>query len=87
MTDSLVTDICLQLTEMVSIHEIAKLEHVTDEAVTSVFNIISIDRPSSLPKALCVDEFKGETGIWNLGREHWDINKFHCNITDGSAVS
>ena len=85
MTNSLVTDICLQLTEMVSIHEIAKLEHVTDETVTSVFNIISIDRPSSLPKSLCVDEFKGETGTWNPEREHWDINKFHCNITDGSA--
>lgn len=85
MTNSLVTDICLQLTEMVSIHEIAKLEHVTDETVTSVFNIISIDRPSSLPKSLCVDEFNGETGTWNPECEHWDINKFHCNITDGSA--
>lgn len=85
MTTALVTDICLQFTEMVSVHEIAKLEHVTDNAVTSVFDTISIDRPATLPKSLCVDEFKGETGIWNPEREHWDINKFHCNITDGSA--
>lgn len=85
MTNTLVVDVCLQLTEMVSIQEIAKKERIPDDAVLSVFDIISIDPPESLPRVLCVDEFKGDTGTYDSQAKRWDTNKFQCNITDGTA--
>ncbi|MCD7813134.1 MAG: transposase family protein [Lachnospiraceae bacterium] len=62
MTNALLVDICLQLTDLVSIRDIAKRELVTPAVVGDVFSLITIDRPGELPHVLCVDEFKGALG-------------------------
>ncbi|MCD8362167.1 MAG: ISL3 family transposase [Lachnospiraceae bacterium] len=85
MTNALLTDICLQLTDMVSIRDIARREHITPAIVNDVLNMISIGRPESLPEVLCVDEFKGNAGVWNPETGRWDKHKFLCNLTDGNS--
>lgn len=85
MTNTLVVDICLQLTDMVSIQSIAKKELIPDDVVLSVFDIITIAPPKSLPQVMCVDEFKGDTGVYDPKTKRWVTNKFQCNITDGKA--
>ncbi|MCD7804809.1 MAG: ISL3 family transposase [Oscillospiraceae bacterium] len=85
MTNALLADICLQLTEMVSIRDIAKKELVTPDVVGDVFNLISIDHPDELPSVLCADEFKGDAGDWNPNTGRWNTHKFLCNLTDGSS--
>jgi len=85
MTNTLVVDICLQLTEMLSVQEIARKELVPDDVVFSVFDIISFRPPEALPHVMCVDEFKGDTGVRDPETKRWITNKFQCNISDGSA--
>jgi len=85
MTNTLIADICLQLTGMVSVQEIAKKELVPDDVVFSVFDIITVRPPETLPHVLCMDEFKGDTGVRDPETKRWVTNKFQCNITDGTA--
>jgi transposase len=58
---------------------------VTDSIVVSVLDTIALERPSKLPETLCIDEFKGSSGEWNPEKSRWDVNKYHCNISDGDA--
>lgn len=83
MTKVLHLDIYLKLTEMKSIRAIAEEEMVTEEVVRGVLDLIVFDRPGRLPVVLCVDEFKGDSGMWNRERGRWNVIKFQCNLTDG----
>lgn len=85
MTNSLMAEICLQLTEMISIRDIARKELITPAVVGDVFSSIQINRPSELPSVLCVDEFKGNAGVWNPETGRWNTQKFLCNLTDGGS--
>ena len=83
MTKELLVDICLKFTEMKTMRQIAADEMVTEDVVSDVLSIISIDRPEHLPHILCVDEFKGNSGSYTPGRQKRDTRKFLTNITDG----
>jgi transposase len=70
---------------MLSVAMIARNNYVTPSVVTSVLDSISWEHPSQLPETLCVDEFKGSSGVWDSEKSRWDITKYHCNISDGEA--
>jgi len=85
MTDLLYITLCCDLTQMHSITTIAQNKRVTPSVVTSVLDTILLQRPSTLPVTLCVDEFRGSSGEWDAEKRRWDVNKYHCNIADGDA--
>lgn len=85
VTRMLYLDICLDLTKMLSLSEIASRNGVTEEIVSSVLSMIRFSRPSRLPEILCMDEFKGDTGIYNPLKHRWDKEKFHASVIDGSS--
>ena len=85
ITNPLWYTICLDLTQMLSVTTIARNNYVTPSVVSSVLDTIEWERPLQLPETLCVDEFKGASGEWNAEKGRWDVNKFHCNISDGGA--
>jgi len=85
MTDALYFTICLDLTQMLSVTAIARNNRVTASVVASVLNTIVWEHPTMLPETLCIDEFKGSSGEWDPVRSRWDVNKYHCNISDGDG--
>lgn len=85
MTHALWLTLCLDLTRMLSVATIAHHRCVTPSVVISVLDTIVCERPQALPETLCIDEFKGSSGEWNPERSRWDINKFHCNLSDGDT--
>ncbi|SHJ71358.1 ISL3 family transposase [Tepidibacter formicigenes] len=72
MTNRLVHYICQELTKLISITEIAKSANVSTSTVMRVFNIINYTKPT-LPKVLCIDEFKGNA----------ETGKYQCILVDG----
>lgn len=85
ITNELMLTICLDLTQMLSITAIARINRVTPAIVSSVLDSISWQHPSHLPETLCIDEFKGSSGTWQPSLKRWDVNYYHCNIADGDA--
>ena len=85
ITQALYLSICLDLTEMLSVSAIAAKNCVTPEIVSAVMELIEFRQPERLPEILCVDEFKGESGIWNPSKRRWDTNKYHVSLVDGSS--
>ena len=43
--------------------------------------------PSRLPETICIDEFKGNSGVWSPKSRRWYRNKYHCGISDGGSHS
>lgn len=41
--------------------------------------------PRKLPETICIDEFKGNTGIWSSRDHRWYLTKYHCGISNGDA--
>lgn len=87
MTTDLYLSIWVDLTDMHSKKDIALNNCVTVSIVESVINELSFDRPTTLPQTLCIDEFKGSSGIWNPYRRKWEKDRFHCNISNGDNGS
>jgi transposase len=85
MTYQLYLDICQGLTTTHSLCSIARQNCVTEAIVQSVIDSVDFDRPQSLPKTLCIDEFKGSSGTYDSKQKRWIVDKFHCNISDGDA--
>lgn len=77
MTNSLIKHICHELRKQVSFSTVANDCNVTIPTAIRYFNHIQYQRPSSLPKALCIDEFRGNTGN----------QKFQCILVDGKRKS
>ena len=63
MTNRLVHFICQELSKVTSMTSVAQTTNVSISTVTRIFNYINYSIPT-LPKVLCIDEFKGnaETG-------------------------
>jgi transposase len=85
MTWVLYDAILKDLMESISITEIARRNCVTDSIVRSVLDSIKFGLPKKLPETLCIDEFKGNSGLWSSQRKKWYTSKFHCNISDGDS--
>ena len=85
MTNALFYLICVDLTRMLSLRAIAYDNGVSEAIVTKVLQNIEYGRPVVLPETLCIDEFKGTSGEWNQKTTKWDVNKYHCNISDGDS--
>ncbi len=85
MTFALWLSICLDLTQMLSIATIARNHRVTSSVVASVLNTIVCERPDILPETLGIDEFKGNSGEWDSSQSRWNVEKMHCNISDGDG--
>ena len=87
MTQALYDSILLDLIQPLAFSEIARRNHVTQSTVQSVFQSIQFGRPSRLPETICIDEFKGNSGVWNSKSHRWYRNKYHCGISDGDSHS
>jgi transposase len=60
MTNRLAFFICQELTKLTSLTSVAKVANVSVSTVIRIFNHINYGTPT-LPKVLCIDEFKGNT--------------------------
>lgn len=87
ITQLLYIDICVSLTKMMSLSMISQLHGVPESIISSVLELISYDIPDQLPDVLAIDEFKGDSGIWDNSRKRWNRGKFHTNIVDGQRRS
>ena len=85
MTQTLFDSILLDLIEPIAFSEIARRNCVSTDTVQSVFETIHFGLPRRLSKTLCIDEFKGNSGIWSARHHRWYRNKYHCNISDGDS--
>ena len=85
ITQALYDSILLDLIQPVAFSEIARRNGVSTNLVQSVFETIHFGLPSKLPETLCIDEFKGNSGIWSPGRRKWYRSKYHCSISDGDS--
>ena len=68
-----------------SVHDVAESTFTTSDIVLSVMRELVQDIQPKLPQTICIDEFKGSSGIWNPSRKRYDINKYHCNISDSDS--
>ena len=78
MTQALYDSILLDLIQPLSFSEIARRNHVPQSAVQSVFQFIHFGLPAKLPETICIDEFKGNSGVWSPKSHRWYRNKYHC---------
>ncbi|KXZ39829.1 transposase IS204/IS1001/IS1096/IS1165 family protein [Alkalithermobacter thermoalcaliphilus JW-YL-7 = DSM 7308] len=72
MTKRLVYYICNELTKVTSMTSIAKSANVSVSTVTRIFNYVNYSIPT-LPKVLCIDEFKGNA----------ETGRYQCILVDG----
>lgn len=71
------------LTQPLSIRMIARQKCVSEKTVSNVLHHIQLPGLTDLPKTLCIDEFRANSGEWNAHRHKWLKNRYHCNISDG----
>ncbi len=72
MTNRLVHYICQELTKITSMTSVANSANVSVSTVARIFNYINYSVPT-LPKVLCIDEFKGNA----------ETGKYQCILVDG----
>ncbi len=85
LSSELYISICSALQSVSSIRQISEDLRIPEKTVSSVMNSVYFGRPSHLPQTLCIDEFKGDTGVWDPEHSRFVTSKFHCNISDGDA--
>lgn len=83
ITNALYLCIVSDLSEIMSIPAIARKNQVTNNVVRDVLDAIDPPAFHVLPETLCVDEFKGDSGVYNEDRKKWDTEKYHCCVADG----
>ena len=83
MTNALFYQICFDLTRLLSITAIAYDNRVSHSIVSTVLENIEYGLPVMLPETLCIDEFTGTSGEWDPKTTKWNVNKYHCNISNG----
>ena len=67
-----------------SLRDIALDNCLTEAQVLSVLCAVDFPKPALLPHTLCIDEFKGSSGVYDKDSGRWNVNRFHCNLSDGS---
>lgn len=72
MTNRLAFFICQELSKLTSMTSVANTANVSISTVMRVFNCINYGTPT-LPKVLCIDEFKGNA----------ETGKYQCILVDG----
>ena len=72
MTNRLAFHICRQLTQLISMSQVAVNCNVSISTVMRIFNYINYPK-QSIPKVFCIDEFKGNA----------ETGKYQCIIVDG----
>ena len=77
-------NVCSGLMTTRSLRDIAIDNCLTEPQVLSVLCSIDFPKPRFLPQTLCIDEFKGSSGVYDPEKKRWDISRFHCNLSDGS---
>lgn len=82
MSKDLYFAIIRDLTEVVSFRMIMRKECISESTIRSVFDSIEILHPSRLPKTLCIDEFKADTGYWIKRSGKWAKDSYNVNVTD-----
>lgn len=87
MTQALYDSILLDLIQPLAFSEVARRNHVPQSTVQSVFQTIHFGRPAKLPETICIDEFKGNSGVWSSKHHRWYRNKYHCTLSDGDSHS
>ncbi|MDD3002068.1 MAG: ISL3 family transposase, partial [Candidatus Riflebacteria bacterium] len=72
MTNRLVHFVCRQLEDVLSLKKIAKLSNLSASTIARIVDILNYSTPS-MPKVVCIDEFKGNA----------ETGKFQCILVDG----
>lgn len=72
MTNRLAFFVCQELTKLTSLTSVAKSANVSVSTVIRIFNHINYGTPT-LPKVLCIDEFKSNA----------ETGKYQCILVDG----
>lgn len=62
ISKQVVLDILNELKEMISFKYIAKQHSLSGPTIARIFNLISYSPPKSMPRVVCIDEFKGNAG-------------------------
>jgi len=57
--------------KMQSLRAVAEENSVSESIVYSILNLISFYTISKLPETIAIDEFKGDSDIWNSDRQRW----------------
>ena len=83
MTQQLYFSIVFDLMTDKSIHQIALDNGVTDSITSTLLENLPVSSPRRLPETLCIDEFKGDSGVWNSEKHKYDRDKFQTIIVDG----
>ena len=71
----------LLITTTLNLTDIARRTNSTPSIVLNVMKRIHLVKPS-LPHSLGIDEFHGSTGSYNPDRNRYDVDKYHCILTD-----
>ena len=82
ITRNLAADLFTDLMETSSLHHIALKNGISYSVLQTFFDHIEISAPTSLPETICIDEFKGETGVWDSKKKKFITEKFHTAVAD-----
>lgn len=85
ITEALYLSILKDLSRPVPIPDISRKNCVTDNIVRGVLDSINIPKCPVLPEILCVDDFRGNAGVYNPKRKRWDAPVFQTCVVDGAA--
>jgi len=83
ITDALYLSILSDLSRPITIPDIAAKNCVTDNIVRGVLKAIDIPRCPELPEIVCIDDFRGNAGVYNPKRKKWDAPVFQTCVVDG----
>lgn len=85
ITDALYLSILSDLSRPVTIPDIARKNCVTDNIVRGVLKSIDVPKCPVLPEILCVDDFRGNAGVYNRKKKRWDAPVFQTCVVDGAS--
>ena len=68
-----------------SVKQIAIDTRTSVSLVSHVMDVVAPEKPKSLPVTIGIDEFHGRSGSYNPDTKHYDVEKYHCVITDIDA--
>lgn len=83
VTSSLFTDILKDFSSTKSMREIAADHCVSEGIVRGIFDAVSVKPSLTLSRTVCIDEFKGDAGVYDPESGRWRRRRFQCNVVNG----
>ena len=86
ISDAVKLEIIVELTSTTKcVKQIAKDTGTSAAIVYNVMKHLKPMKPSYLPVTLGIDEFHGKTGTYNRDTGKFDVEKYHCVVTDADG--